>query len=194
VSALTVFSGRRPTAANARDCVVRAGYGALQMRVAAARRRPLWIRIGTSQPRPGATARLRIQDGKGTSVVDGGPGGFDPTPGGAGGGLPAACERARATRARVAGPRLGPRANRGRSVRVVVRVRRSALCDVRLVLVGPRGLRYAAARVTRLAGRRAVALRRVRPLARGRYELRVEAASELGGRVRVPSAVKGRLR
>ena len=75
--------------------MLRSRYGALQLRVAAERRRPLWIRIGTAHPAAGDVARLRVTDGAGATVVDGGPGGFDPTPGGAGGGLPAACERAR---------------------------------------------------------------------------------------------------
>jgi hypothetical protein len=171
--------------------VLRSRYGALQLRVRTKRRQPLWVRIGTAGS--GGAARLRVTDGAGAAVVDGGPGGFDPTPGGAGGGLPAACERARATRARVTGPRLRP-AVRGRSVRVVLRTRRSALCDVTLTLTGPGGSTYATARVVRLAGRRVVRLKRERRLVRGRYRLRVEAASELGGHVEVRSGVRGRLR
>jgi hypothetical protein len=193
-STLTVYAGARPTPDNARDCVLRSRYGALQLRVATERRRPLWIRIGTAKPAAGDAARVRVTDGTGATVVDGGPGGFDPTPGGAGGGLPAACERARATRARVTGPRLSRAAARGRSVRMVIRMRRSALCDVTLKLVGPGGGAFATARAVRLAGRRVVRLRRERRLVRGRYRLRVEAASELGGRVEVPSSVRGRLR
>lgn len=170
---------------------MRSRYGAFQLRVATRPRQPLWIRIGTARPVAGSTARLRITDGSGATVIDGGPGGFDPTPGGAGGGLPKACERSRATRARVTGPRLTPAALRGPGVRAVVRTRRSALCDVTLTLTGPGGQTYAAARVGRLAGRRVVRLRRTRAPQRGRYRLRVEAASEYAA---VASSVRGRLR
>jgi hypothetical protein len=191
---LTVFSGTRPTDVNARDCVVRAGYGTLRMRVRAKRRQPLWIRIGTARPAPGSAATLRVSDGARETVVDGGSGGFDPTAGGPGGGLPASCERARASRARVRGPRFSPQTGRRGSLRIAVSVRRSAICDVRLRLIGPRGHTYARARAIRLSGRRVVRLLRVRGFVRGRYRLRVDAASELGGRTPVPAAVKGRRR
>jgi hypothetical protein len=61
-------------------------------------------------------------------------------------------------------------------------------------LIGPRGHTYARARAIRLSGRRVVRLLRVRGFVRGRYRLRVDAASELGGRTPVPAAVKGRRR
>ena len=95
VGTLTVFAGRRPTGDNVLDCVNRERSGALQMVVPVKRRRPLWIRLGTDRPVDGAEASLRISAGRGVSVIDGGPGGSDPTPGGPGGGFPFACDRAR---------------------------------------------------------------------------------------------------
>ena len=193
-STLAVFAGERPTASNARDCVVRAGYGALHMRVPMQRRRPVWIRIGVDQQYP-TGALLRIGGKNPEPVVDGGPGGFDPTPGGAGGGLPAACERAQARLARVRGPQIGgtlARSDGRRTLPLVVTVRGSAICDAQLELVGPGGGVYATARFARLSGRRVVRLTRLRRIAAGRYRLRVEAASELGGRTMVRSSIRGR--
>ena len=157
---------------------------------------PLWLRVGTNSVTGGAGALLRVRDGTESVVVDGGPGGFDPTPGGPGGGLPEACDRAAAERARIGGPRFGGRAARAarRSTVVVrIRVRGSSACDARLTLVGPGGDIYARARAIRLHGRQAVRLAIVRPLERGRYRLRVVARSERGGHAEVRSTVRGRL-
>jgi hypothetical protein len=196
-STLTVFAGTRPTARNVLDCVVRSGHGELEMRVPVRRRRTLWIRIGTDRTAASAAASMRVTDGADARVVDGGPGGFDPTPGGPAGGLPAACDRARATLARIGGRRISGaarRANRRRAVPIVLAVRGSSVCNARLTLLGPGGHVYAAARARRLQGRRTVWLERTRALVPGRYRVRVVAASELGGRVRVTTKLRGRLR
>jgi hypothetical protein len=197
-SALTIFRGRRPTAANAIDCVLRSRPGALQMRTRVRKGRPLWIRVGADRPPAGATALLRLEEGKGAVVVDGGPGGLDPTPGGPGGGLPLDCVRADAARARISGPRLDrglAAANSGDGFAVALVVRRSAVCDVELVLRGRGGRIFAHARAIRLKGRHIVRLKRTRRLTRGRYRLQVLADSGFpGGRVAVPISVRGRLR
>ena len=101
---LTVFQGAAPTGDNVLDCVDRAGRGDLQMLVQAKARKPLWIRVGTDDPPAGSTASLRVEPGTGAFVVDGGPGGFDPTPFGPGGGFPLECDAADASRASVSGP------------------------------------------------------------------------------------------
>lgn len=196
VSTLAVFSGRRPTGANALDCVDRTGYGQLQMRLRLRRGRPLWIRIGSDHPPSGARAALRFTDGTGAVVVDGGPGGFDPTPGGPGGGLPAACMNSNLARARIAGARIaGSTAALNRLPRfsLAISVRGTPVCDVAVELVGPGGHVYAVAQAVRLRGPR-VALRRTRHLTPGRYRLSVMAASDLGVRVPVRTNVQGRLR
>jgi hypothetical protein len=198
VSTLTVFSGESPRYWNALDCVNRASYGKLQMRVSARARRPLWIRLGSDRPSDRAGAKVRVTTGRRTEVVDGGPGGWDPTTGGPGGGLPAACERSELRRARVSGPRLGGTAkslNRRKTVALRVKVRRRPVCDVELELRGPGGQTYAEGREVWLKkGRRRLRLQRVRRLVKGRYRLRVTAASELGGYDRVRTRVRGRLR
>ncbi|HVL96249.1 MAG TPA: hypothetical protein VM266_10360, partial [Solirubrobacteraceae bacterium] len=197
VGTLTVFAGRRPTGDNVLDCVNRERSGALQMVVPVKRRRPLWIRLGTDRPVDGAEASLRISAGRGVSVIDGGPGGSDPTPGGPGGGFPFACDRARPERARVSGPALRGRAgarNAYRRVPVAVRVSGSSICDVELRLVGPRGKLMAKGRAVRLAGRRTVALPRLATFRKGRYRLKVTAVSQTGDRIAIRSSVGGRLR
>jgi hypothetical protein len=195
-STLAVFRGRLPTAANALDCVNRSGFGSLQMRVRAKRGQPLWIRIGTSNSTGSLGALLRLLDGS-VPVVDGGPGGFDPTPGGAGGGLPDACDGAAAERARISGPRLRGRVKRDQHRRVLpvaIRVRGSSACDATLTLLGPDDEVYARAHAIRLHGRQVVRLAIVRPLERGRYHLRVTARSERGGHAEVRTSVRGRWR
>jgi hypothetical protein len=197
VSTLTVFSGRVPAPDSALDCVVRSSFGSLRMRVRAREEEPLWVRLGTDRPPPGASATLRVSDGEDAFVIDGGPGGFDPTTGGPGGGFPGKCSRADAEEARITGPRfrgfLEP-LNRRTELPLEIAVERSPVCDVELVLVGPRGRVYAEALAISLSGRKRVALERVRRLRRGTYRLRVTALSEFGDRVPVRTAVSGRLR
>ena len=190
---LAVFRGRLPASGRALDCVNRARYGALEMRMRVRRRKPVWIRIGTNRPGGGPGVLLRVADGRGATVIDGGPGGFDPTTGGPGGGLPSACDRAAAERARVRGRFTGFARGR-RPVSLRLRVRGSSACDAWLTLVGPGGDVYAQARAVRLHGRERVRLELVRALRGGRYRLRVTARSQLGGQAKVRSNVRGRLR
>jgi hypothetical protein len=194
---LTVFTGRQPTADNVLDCVDRAGGGALQMLVEARAGKPLWIRIGTDDPPAGSSATLRIDPGNGAFVVDGGPGGFDPTAFGPGGGLPAECDRADASKASLSGPRLNATVKQlgRRSVLTLgATVKKGPLCDVDARLVGPRGKVYASGRSIRLGGgRRRVRLTRTRRLTKGSYSLQVTALDGLGNPVRVRSSVKAKL-
>jgi hypothetical protein len=194
---LTVFSGPTPTSSGALDCVNRVGRGDLQMKVPTRAGRPLWIRLGTDRPPDRSTASLRVEPAGEAFVVDGGPAGSDPTPGGPGGGLPGDCSKADAERASLAGPRIAGNAkqlSRRRSLSVTLNLRRGPVCDVTIELVGPRGRVYASLRALRLkAGRRNVTLRRLARLPRGGYRLRVSAVSRLGDQVEVRSTVRGRL-
>lgn len=196
-STLAVFSGRRPSGENVLDCVTRAAFGPLEMRVPTRPRRDLWIRLGSDRPRNGQTAKITVGDGADAVVVDGGPGGFDPTTGGPGGGLPSACGRSKLGRARIRGRRIAGSAaslNRRSTLSLRVNVRRGPVCDVKAELVNRRGHVYAVARTVWLKGRRTLRLRRVGQLRRGVYRLRVTAISELGDRERVRTRVSGRLR
>jgi hypothetical protein len=195
-SALTVFSGSRPTGTNALDCVTRSDFGSLQMRVPARPGRDLWIRLGSDRPRDGQSAKISVEDGTDAVVVDGGSGGFDPTTGGPGGGLPAACERSDLDRALIRGRRISGSAeslNRRTTLALRVNVRRGPVCDVEAELVNRRGHVYGVARTVWLKGRRTLKLRRVARLRRGVYRLRVTAISQLGDRERVRTRVSGRL-
>jgi hypothetical protein len=197
VNTLTVFSGEKPTDYNALDCVNRARQGALQLLVPVKRRKPVWIRVGTDTPAPTAEASLLVAPAAGHFVIDGGPGGFDPTPFGPGGGLPAQCDRTDTARARIRGSGIGGSAkqlNRRGTVALTVVVRRSLVCNVRLDLVGPRGHIYAHGESVRLKGRTRVRLLRLARLRKGGYHLRVSAVSSLGGRAPVRTNLTGRLR
>lgn len=197
VSTLTVF-GSPPTSGNALDCVNRSGTGSLQMLIpAASATKPLWIRLGTDQPREGAAGTLQVQPGAGKLVIDGGPGGFDPTPGGPGGGFPTDCSKADASRARVAGPAFAgnlKRLNKRRGITIGFTLKRGPICDVEVQLSGPRGRVYASAQAIRLkTGRRFVSLARSATLARGGYSLTVTGLDSFGNHVRVPGKVSGRI-
>jgi hypothetical protein len=195
VTTLAVFAGGTPAKREALDCVNRQGRGGLEMRVPARRGRTLWIRIGTDGLNAG-TATLRVENAERGIVVDGGPGGVDPTPGGPAGGLPAACDSSRIEQARITGRRLvgSPRRYKVPRVRLRIAVSGARVCDAELKLYGPRGLLYAHGRAIQLKGRRSVALPRLRTLRRGRYRLHVTGVSRLGDRVKVRSSVRGRLR
>ena len=197
VEALTVFSGTRPTAANALDCVNREGSGALEMVVPVRRRRPVWVRIGTDRSVPGTEGTLEVLDGRRVTVIDGGPGGADPTAGGPGGGFPDACFVSRAERARITGGGLSGRAgayNRFRRVPLRLLTVGASVCDVELRLRGPRGSIYAKGRVRRLKGRTTVHLPRLRTFRRGTYRLEATAVNRFGRRVPVRARAGGRLR
>jgi hypothetical protein len=190
-STLAVYSGRLPVADTELDCVNRANTGELQMNVPTRRGKTLWIRVGSNDAPGGARVKLRVDDGADRPIVDGGPGGFDPTAGGPAGGLPSSCAGSRPERARIRGPRLAGRP-RGRVVPVRIVVRGSAICDVQADLVKGRGV-YASTVAARLKGGSTLRLLRTRGLRRGHYRLRVTAVDQLGKRVTVVSKVKGRL-
>jgi len=193
---LAVFTGSSPAQGRALDCVNRDDAGPLEMIVPARKGRTLWIRVG-ADALTAAPARLQVDEAAGATVVDAGPGGSDPTPGGPGGGLPAACDRPQAERARIAGPRLsGPpvRYNVAR-VPIVVSLRGARVCEAELRLYGPRGLLYAKTVLPQLKeGKRAVRLGRRRTFARGRYRLELYGLDQRGERVKVRGSVRGRLR
>lgn len=197
VETLTVFSGSRPTGDNALDCVNREGAGALEMVVPVRRRRPVWVRIGSDNAVPGTEGTLEVTDGRRATVIDGGPGGADPTAGGPGGGFPAACFVSRVERARITGPSLrGPAGafNRYRRVPLKLLVVGASVCDVELRLRGPRNGIYAKGLARRLKGRSTVYLPRLRTFRRGGYRLTVTAVDRFGRRVNVRTRLKGRLR
>jgi hypothetical protein len=194
-SSMAIFRGKAPTAANALDCVTRSGYGTLEMRVKVKRRQTLWVRVGTDSATGGSGVLLRTLEGRNRLVVDGGPGGFDPTPGGAGGGLPAACDSAAAERAVIRGPGFAARARAVHgAISVKLRTARSSACDARLTLVGPGNAVYARGRALRLHGRQTIRLALDRKPKRGRYRLKVRARSQVGGFADVRTSVRGRLR
>lgn len=194
-STLTVFKGSRPTGGNVVDCVDRDDSGPMEMAVDVRRGRPVWVRVGVDSPF--GVARLTHTPAGDRTVIDGGPGGYDPTPFGAAGGLPGACDGADADAARVTGPRLTGRAaplNRRRRVTIRLRVRRSAICDAQVRLLGPRGQVYAEAELVRLKqGRSKLRLPRLRTLVAGRYRLSVSGLSGFRGRASAKAHVRGRL-
>jgi hypothetical protein len=197
-STLTTFVGGGPTPTNPQDCVLRSGTGSLRMRVPVKAKQPLWMRIGTDRPEQGTAVTLRVLEGRDAKVIDGGPGGFDPTTGGPGGGFPEACGTADAARARVSGRPLAgepKQLNRRLTFPLTLKIAGSPLCDVKLELVGPRGGVFAETRAISLRkGRRVVRLPRVRALVRGVYRLRVSALSQLGKEMDVRTTVRGRLK
>jgi hypothetical protein len=194
---LTAFAGKRPTGDNVLDCVDRGSHGDLQLNVPVKRRVPVWVRIGADQTTGGERAGLRITDGTFRTVVDGGPGGFDPTPGGPGGGLPSVCDKADVTKARISGSRIRGRArayNAGVLVGLPIRVRGASVCDAELRLYGPGGAIYAKGLAVRLKPGRSVArLVRLRSFKAGAYRLEVKGVDLRDDRVTVRGSVTGRL-
>jgi hypothetical protein len=186
---LTVFEGDRPEGGNAVDCVNRSRSGPLQMSVNARRRRTLWVRLGTDRPTPDAEAVVSAAPSP-RRVVDGGPGGVDPTPGGPAGGLPAGCVRSSLELADVSG-RIGLGSG---VVTLALRVRDRPICDAELAVEGPRGHVYAHTYVRKLKGRRTLRIGAVRRLQRGRYRLQLVGESPSGRTIRVDTDVTGRRR
>jgi hypothetical protein len=157
----------------------------------------LWVRVGVDRPAAGSQATIDVQPGAGALVVDGGPGGFDPTPGGPGGGFPSGCFRTPLAKVRIAGPGFAGQAkaaNHHPIVALPITVRGGPICDVHLELFGPGGHIYALTRAISVRGRTTVRLQRVRNLVKGGYRLRVGAQSELGKPAIVKTDVRGRLR
>jgi hypothetical protein len=192
---LTAFAGTRPGGDDVLDCVNREGHGALRLNVPVKRGRPVWVRVGADGTDGGERARLRVTDGARATVIDGGPGGFDPTPYGPGGGFPSACDTADATAARVSGARLRGRAgayNRFRRVPARIRVRGASVCDAQVRLLGPGGHTYARASLVRVKpGRSTLRLPRLRTFRRGRYRLELRGVTLRGKRVVVAGTVTG---
>ena len=158
--------------------------------------RTTWIRVGTDAP-AGLPGTLKIARAPGAKVLDGGPGGADPTPGGPGGGLPRACDRPEAERARIAGPRLAGAPGRYNVPRVpiVVNLRGARVCVAELRLYGPKGFLYAKAVLPQLKeGKRTVRLGRRRTFTRGNYRLELRGLGQVGDQIKVRGAVTGRLR
>jgi hypothetical protein len=198
LSTLTVFGSPTPTGGNVLDCVSRAGRGALKMLIPAANtRKTLWVRLGTDEPVEESVASLRLDPGRGAFVADGGPGGFDPTPGGPGGGLPSDCAKSDAARARIGGTAIRgnlKRLNKRGSMLIPLKLSGSQICDVELELAGPRGRVYASTRALRIkTGLRFLRLARRAKLVRGGYTLRGTALSGTGEQVRVRSTLKVKL-
>jgi hypothetical protein len=194
---LAAYAGRKPTGDNVLDCVNRETGGALDMVVPVKRNKPVWIRMGAERTTGDEEASLTISDGENVTVVDGGAGGFDPTPGGPAGGFPGACDQPVAEDADVSGAPLAGTAaglNRFQPLSLRIQVNGARLCDVNLILLGPRGAEFARGRAVSLAtGKRRVALTRSRTLVPGRYKLRIEALSSELENVRVTTKVSGRL-
>jgi hypothetical protein len=197
---LSLFSGPRPTADNALDCINRSGRGALKMLVPASQaKKQLWLSIGTDAPVEESAASLATRAGAGTYVVDGGPGGFDPTPGGPGGGFPGECAKADAAKASIGGKTFKgnlKRLNKRRHLSIPLKLAKGPICDVQLELRGPHNRVYASRRIVRVkSGRQFISLTRPRDtnLVRGRYRLAVTALSTTGDHVRVKSTLKARL-
>jgi hypothetical protein len=168
------------------------------MLVDAKRNRPTWVRVGLDRYAGDEQARITVRPGEYSLVVNGGPGGFDPTPGGPGGGLPVGCDSADASQAAVTGPRLTGRAgDYNRFVRVPIRleVSDSPICDATLRLYGPRGHIYAKGRYVRLArGTRRVGVPRLRTFVPGRYHLETTGIDLDGDRTRVETHLTGNLK
>ena len=109
-TSLAVFTGALPAEGRALECLNRDDTGPMEMIVPVRKGRTTWIRVGHRRARrPARHAEDRTGRPARPAVVDGGPGGDDPTPGGPGGGLPGACDRPETERARIAGPRLRAR-------------------------------------------------------------------------------------
>lgn len=195
---LTAFKGSKPTGDNAVDCVDREAKGDLQLNLPLRRRQTAWIRVGTEETLGDEDVDVTVRDGDGAVVVDGGPGGFDPSPYGPGGGLPEDCDLADVRTSRVSGPTVRGRVkamNRRAALPVRLRVRGDAVCQAKLRLFGPRNAVYAKAVAIRLKPKRqTVALPRTRTLRPGVYRLRVDGVDPFGNAATVPGRVTWRLR
>jgi hypothetical protein len=200
VATLTVFAGERPTGDNAVACVNRERPGALRVRVDTTE--PVWVRIGTDRAPADATATLAAGAPGRPGTIPVSTGGGAPTPGAGRASslcVPRVQGRTARTRTRVALALAGRRQlarqrNRFKTFPVTVQVFRGPLCRARVELVGPRGRVYARGTLSRLAGRRAVRLQRVRRVTRGAYRLRITALSRSNQRFRVSTSSKPRLR
>jgi hypothetical protein len=197
-TSLAVFTGRRPTGEGALDCVYRRTRGALQVNVPVEKRKPIWVRVGVDRFEGDEEATVTVRNGEHANVINGGPGGFDPTPFGPGGGLPALCDDADAAGAGVAGePLRGFAAAYNGYVAVPIRltVTGGPICDATLKLFGPRGHLYARGRYVVLKARTAtIDVPRRRTFLPGRYHLETKGRDLFGRRVSVETDLRGRLK
>jgi hypothetical protein len=197
-TSLAVFSGRRPTGDSALDCVDRRTGGALQVNVPVEKHKPIWVRVGADGLEGDEEATVTARDGERANVINGGPGGFDPTPFGPGGGLPSVCENADAGAARIDGDRLRGRApdyNAFTEIPVPLTVTGGPICDATLKLYGPRGHLYARGRYIVLKPRTAtIGIPRRRTFVAGRYHLEARGLDLFGRRVDVDTHLQGKLR
>jgi hypothetical protein len=195
---LAVFSGRRPTGDSALDCVDRRTRGALQINAPVEKGKPLWVRVGVDRFEGDEEATVTVRNGDRANVINGGPGGFDPTPLGPGGGLPSLCENADATRSAVGGPRLRGRApdfNQFVDVPLPLTITGGPICDATLKLFGPRRGLYARGRYVVLRPRTAtIGVPRQRTFVPGRYRLQTRGIDLFGRRVDVTTTVEGKLK
>jgi hypothetical protein len=195
---LALFSGAKPTGDNALDCINRSGPGALEMLVPAAQaRKQLWLSVGSDTPVEESSATLTTRPGAGAYVVDGGPGGFDPTSGGPGGGFPSDCAKSDASHASVGGAIFKgnvKRLNKRRHMSIPLKLTKGPVCDVRLDLEGPHGRIYATRRIVRVkSGSQFIRLTRNSKLVKGGYRLAITALGRTGEHVTVKSTLKARL-
>jgi hypothetical protein len=199
-TSLALFDGTRPTADNVLDCINRSGRGALKMLVPATlAKKQLWLSIGTDAPVEESAATVATRPGAGAYVVDGGPGGFDPTSGGPGGGFPGDCAKADASKASISGKLFRgnvKRLNKRRQLAIPFKLAKGPVCDAQLELKGPGGRVYASKRVIHIkSGRQFISLNRPRSpkLVRGGYALSATGLSRTGEHVRVRGTLKARL-
>jgi hypothetical protein len=202
VATLAVFAGERPTGDTAVACVSRERSGAL--RVKADSTAPVWVQLGTDRAAATATATLvAAAPGRRLELP---PGTRDGAPSQTAAARAAAARcvtrvqgRSRRSRTRVAFALAGRRQsarqrNRFRTLPLTLQVFRGPVCAARIDLIGPRGRVYARGTASRLAGRRAVRLRRVRRVVAGRYRLRVTVRSRTGRRIAVLTSSTAPLR
>ena len=195
---LAAFAGRRPTGDGALDCVYRRSGGALRVNAPVEKGKPLWVRVGVDRFEGDEEATVTVLNGEHANVINGGPGGFDPTPYGPGGGLPAQCDNADGTVASVAGDRLRGFAsayNGFIDVPIRLTVSGGPICDATLKLYGPRGHLYARGRYVVLKRRTAtIGVPRRRTFVPGRYHLETRGTDLFGRRISVRTDLRGKLK
>ncbi|HEV3001094.1 MAG TPA: hypothetical protein VGW75_10190 [Solirubrobacteraceae bacterium] len=180
-SALTVFAGSAPRASALAGCVDRDGPGPLVLPFARRTRATLWVRVGTDRPGPESEALVTFRPRLASDVESGG------------GCL--ASERPRVSGGPARASRRVRDYRRTRAFELSLRAARGPVCNAAIELVGPRRVVYARGGAPALRGSaERVVLRRIRPLRRGLYRLRIEANGLGGVRRRVPSTVLFRLK
>jgi hypothetical protein len=177
---LSVFTGARPSPSSVVGCVDRQGPGPMVLPVRAARRRQLWVRIGTDRPVPGSVAQLCFRHAVAGDRLDGGAC------------LPSTVPAQVSGRLVGAGRVKGQ--NRGRTLLLRLRVKHAPLCGARFTLTGPGGSTYARGTAGIVRGSQIIGVTRFRKLRRGTYRLEVDSLGVGALRNRVRSTVRFRLR